>query len=98
MLIILLSLFVFAKDVVGEIDCDKDFFEQCERAKLYDEIPREVEEFNALCPELSPYIECLRDYDMKCEEKEKRFRQPEVYADILDMFNELCTEGSILNE
>ncbi|GBN08064.1 hypothetical protein AVEN_244470-1 [Araneus ventricosus] len=98
MWIILLSLFVFAEDVVGEIDCDKEFFEQCQRPKLYDEIPREVEVFKTLCRELSPYIECLRDYDMKCEKEKNRYRKPEIYADTLDMFDELCAEGSILNE
>ncbi|GBN12151.1 hypothetical protein AVEN_238461-1 [Araneus ventricosus] len=96
MWIILVSLFVFAK---GEIDCNKHLFEQCPKPKLFREIPWEVNVFKALCPELSSYIKCLRDYDMKCREEDKRiFKKPETSENLIALFDEICDEGSAFNE
>ncbi|GBO33230.1 hypothetical protein AVEN_115882-1, partial [Araneus ventricosus] len=83
----------------GEIDCDKYRHEQCLRPKLFSEIPREVDVFNALCPDMLTYIKCSEEYDMKCEEeKHRRFADPERYANFRSVFGEICEEGSALNE
>ncbi|CAL1296971.1 unnamed protein product [Larinioides sclopetarius] len=87
------------KEYVGEVDCNKRFFDQCDSPKLFDEIPREMDVFMASCPGLLSYIECERDHDIKClNEDERRFKQLEKYENLYSLFDEVCKEGTALNE
>ncbi|GBO03822.1 hypothetical protein AVEN_183605-1, partial [Araneus ventricosus] len=95
MWIILLPLFMFAEVVTGEIDCNNPIFQECKHPKLFLEIPREMEVFKAQCPELSPFIQCVRDYDMKCLDEDYRlFQEPEKYADFIAVLDEICDRRS----
>ncbi|CAL1296982.1 unnamed protein product [Larinioides sclopetarius] len=96
---LLLSLFVFAEGTTGEIDCNKHRDLQCKRPKMFREIPREKDVFNAQCPDMIKSGKCLEEYDMTCKgEEHRRLMRPERYANILSVLSEICEEGSTLNE
>ncbi|CAL1296973.1 unnamed protein product [Larinioides sclopetarius] len=83
----------------GEIDCNMPYYEQCHSTKLFREIPREMEDFMASCPGLLSYTKCVTDYDIKClKDDERRFKQLEKYENLYSFFDEVCKEGSALNE
>ncbi|GBN92130.1 hypothetical protein AVEN_240042-1 [Araneus ventricosus] len=98
MLLFALSVLLIAKVTLGEIDCETDLFVNCERPKVFNQIPREVSEFNDSCVETKSYLRCAKEYRDECG-KDGRilFRSPGLFDDTYNTVSDVCEEGTLLN-
>ncbi|CAL1297002.1 unnamed protein product [Larinioides sclopetarius] len=95
-----LSIFIFATvTVISEEDgCTKNPFEKCRYPKLFTMIPDSEADFNAICPELTNYVLCLKVYEDLCGEGNNIIFEPEeVYENLYNIFSALCDKGTLIN-